>query len=329
MISIRESVEALEKCYQEKTLAVECYLAAIKNLAHYTVDMDDEITSAQRRYLEALATEVAPGTPDKLAESRATLRGLLRDYRDKSARYLNNLREELASTAAALQDIMDTLSTSDGDHENRVRKTVNRLREISRVSDAARVSAAIAASADTIEQSVEQMKKQHQLAISQFQVEIRMLHKRIDALESATMLDQFSKLDTREQIEDHIRTEPSGYCIMLIRVVGFRRAETMFDASVSAELAAAFAKRLRNCLIPGATIGTWSREEFVALVPVTTAEAMTSAKWIGEHISGSYACLLNGKTVRPTIQLTVAVVETAGSAPDQILKRINAFLTGG
>ena len=59
------------------------------------------------------------------------------------------------------------------------------------------------------------------------------------------------------------------------------------------------------------------------------SEAMTSAKWITEHLSGAYACLNAGKTVRPTLQLTVGVVDTAAhETPERIIERIGAFLVG-
>jgi hypothetical protein len=41
----------------------------------------------------------------------------------------------------------------------------------------------MASAADAIEQSVEELKKHHQISISQFQAEIRVLHQRIDSLE--------------------------------------------------------------------------------------------------------------------------------------------------
>ena len=37
---------------------------------------------------------------------------------------------------------------------------------------------------------------------------------------------------------------------------------------------------------------------------------MASGKWITEHLSGAYACMKSGKTVRPTLQLTVGIVDT-------------------
>ena len=110
---------------------------------------------------------------------------------------------------------------------------------------------------------------------------------------------------------------------------GLRRAEVQFGKEVGEELAGAFAKRLRNSLPISAVIGRWGTEEFVAMLTAKKSEALTSAKWITEHLSGTYACLNAGKTVRPAVQLTVGVVDTsAHETPERILERVGAFLVG-
>ncbi|SPF52551.1 Diguanylate cyclase [Candidatus Sulfopaludibacter sp. SbA4] len=328
MISIRNSVSELERCHQEREAAVSCYLTAIRNIAHYTIKLDDQISEPHRAHLGALADDVAAGKPGVLEESNATLRSLLRDYRDKAAQYLNTLREELAGTARALEEILDSLSQSDGDHETRLRTSLCVLRQISASPAGGAVRAAVEAAADTIEQSVEQIRKQHQLTISQFQIEIRMLHKRIDSLEASASLDLLTQLLNRREIEERIRSAPPDSCLLLLRVNGFRLAEVHFRADVAAELAAAFTKRLRNCVPPTAAIGRWSHEEFAVILSVPRSEANSTAKWVAEHLSGSYACLLAGKTVRPTLQINVAVVESKGNTPDRLIERVKAFLTG-
>ncbi|HEY2012325.1 MAG TPA: GGDEF domain-containing protein [Bryobacteraceae bacterium] len=327
MISIRNSVAELERCHRERDLAVECYFGAIRNVADYTIELDEEFSAPQRKYLSDLAGEVASGSQEILVESRATLRGLLRDYRDKAAKYLAGLREELAGTARALEEILDSLSQTDGDHEAAVTTALGRLRSIAASPEGRAVRTDLQAVTDTIAKSVDQIHKQHQLTVSQFQVEIRMLHKRIDSLEAAASLDELTQLFNRREIEERIQTAPPESCLLLVRVSGIRLAEVHYREDVAAELAAAFTKRLRNCLPPTAVIGRWSREEFAALVCVPGSEAIVTAKWISEHLSGSYSCLLAGKTVRPNLQVSVAVVETAGHPPDRLMERVKGFLS--
>jgi GGDEF domain-containing protein len=330
MTSIQNSLNDLERCQAARDMVLDCYLTAIKNVAHYAIDLDDEITVPHRQYLTVLAGEVASAQPEALAGSRATLRALLRDYRDKAAKYLGTLREELAGTARALQEILDSLAQTDSDHEAQLRTELDRLREISSSPEGSAVRAAILAAADSIEQSIEQIRKQHQLTVSQFLVEIRMLHKRIDLLETAASLDDLTKLFKRDEIERQIRSASDGsLCLLLVKASGLRHAERQFNREVAAELAAAFGKRLRNSLPPGTAIGRWNEEGFIAMLSGEKPEAMASAKRVAEHLSGEYACLQRGNTVHPSLNVGVAVVDhRPGDSPERTLKRIKEFLTG-
>lgn len=328
MISIRNSLAELEKCHLEREHTLDCYIAAIRAVGQYAVPLDQQFIQTQGDHLVALAERVAQGTREVLEESRATLRGVLREQRDKAAEYLNSLRDELSNTARALEEILDSLSQSDGDHENRLRAAVGQLRQLALSPEGQAVSARLGNTATVIEQSVEEMRKQHNLTVSQFHVEIRMLHKRIDALEAAAALDQLTQLFNRREIEDRIREAPEQACVILARVYGIRLAEVQFNKEIGAELAAAFTKRLRNGLTPSAILGRWSQEEFAAVVPMPKAEATATAKWITEHLSGSYACMLNGKTVRPVLQINSAVLEVSGNSADRLIEKVKAFLSG-
>ena len=329
MISISRSVSDLEKCHQERLHALDCYIAGIKNLAQYTVELNKETTEQQRRHLSALAGDVSSGTREALDESRATLRGLLRDYRDKAVSYMAGLRDELSARARALEEIMSCLAQADGDHEVKLRSALDTLRSISSGNaEAADLFALINAVADSIDQSVDQMRKQHQFTISQFQMEIRMLHKRIDTLETTAALDSLTHLFNRQEMEQRIQHASPPYCLLLVRVVGFRRAEAQYRPDLGAELAAAFTKRLRNALPPETPIGRWSHEEFIAVLRMSKTDVMSLAKRIGEHLSGAYSCLMDGKAVRAALQLSAAVVDVAGEQPARVLEKIGAFFVG-
>jgi len=330
MISIRESVAELERSHQLRQTVFDCYVAAIKGVAHYAIDLEETATATYRKRLETLAAELAVDQPDVLVESRATLRALLRDYRDKASEFIGDLREDLANGTRALEAILKALAQGDGDHDARLRGSLRTLREISDSPEGGPVRATLVAAADTIGQSLEEMRKQHELTVTQLQVEIHMLHKRIDALETAAMIDSFSKLFSREEMEERIRASAAEwFTLLLIRADGLRAAERQFDLAVAAELAGAFGKRLRNGLPNGAVIGRWSAEEFVAKTVLPKREALTAAKWIAENLSGAYSCLKDGKNVRPSLQTSVALVDReSGETAERTLGRIAEFFKG-
>jgi GGDEF domain-containing protein len=243
---------------------------------------------------------------------------------------MGSLRDELANTVRTMEAILDSLSQGEGDHEKNLRAALGRLRQVAAAPDYATLGTVISGAADAIENSLEQVKKQHQLTISQFLVEIRMLHKRIDTLEAAAALDEITRFATREELAEKIRSTPAGqYCLLLVGARGLRRAQVQFGKEVGEELAGAFAKRFRNSLPGAALIARWGPEEFAAVLTAKKSEALASAKWITEHLSGAYVCVKDGKTTRPMLQLNVGVVDTgAHEKPERIIERIGAFLTG-
>jgi GGDEF domain-containing protein len=121
--------------------------------------------------------------------------------------------------------------------------------------------------------------------------------------------------------------DPAKTSLLLLTTSGVRLAEARFSPGVAAELAGAFTKRLRNVLPPNTVIGRWSAEEFVAILNAPAAEAIQLARTASAQLSGSYTCLLEGRVVRPDLQVRVAVVEPAEGGPERLLARVREFLT--
>ena len=316
----------LERPQQLLDLALDCYLAAIRNIGHYAIELEPETTVRRHKYLADLVAQVSAGTVDALSESRATVRGLLREYRDRTSQYLNGLRRKLSDAAAALEQTLEALSQTDGDHSVQIQSAVAQLRAVP-VEAGSAVSRTILAATSAIDGSLEQVRKQHQLTVAQFVIEIGMLHKRIDSLESATSIDKLSQLFNREEMEERIGGVPAAKTIiLLLKTGGLRPAETQFGRDVAEELAGAFTKRLRNSLPPTAVIGRWSDDQFVAILQGDQPEAAALAKRIAENLGGSYACLRAGKTVHPAIQLRIGIVDPRTDGPERVLQRVGEFL---
>src|SRR6516164_7058456 len=157
--------DALDTAEALRQLTLDCYIRAIKNVAHYAIELDGEATKRYRNYVNALAGEVEVlkdngDLPNALRESSAALRALLRDYRDRASAYLNHLREELATTAGVLQRHLDSLSQSESDSENRLLEALKNLRRLSGARPDEETGPAIQSAADDIEQSLSLMRQQ-------------------------------------------------------------------------------------------------------------------------------------------------------------------------
>jgi GGDEF domain-containing protein len=324
MISIRESISELENKEQLRALAQDCYLSAIQSLVQYTIELEGGITNDYRKRLTALEAAVASGQSKAIEESRATLRGVLREYRDKANQYLNGLRSELGRTADGLQRMVDALGEGDDDHESKLKRAIRTLQEISVNPAAGVLGPSIRSTCEAMEQTVGQFRQHHLLIVSQMVTEIGLLHKRIDALESAISAGDLMRLFTRPEMEHRIRSATTPGSLLLLRVEGIERAAAQFNPDVAQQLAAAFIKRLKNNLVPEAIIGSWTKEGFLVMHPAAKSDVQIAAQWITQHLSGAYACLHGAKSVRPRLEVKVNVLEFCpGEGAEQTFEQVS------
>jgi GGDEF domain-containing protein len=325
VLSIRDNISELERLAAERDSAVDCYRETLDNVAHYAVEVDESTTAHYRRNVEAVALGLSF---ESLRSAASTVRALLRDYQSKAADYLKDIRDQLTSTARALEAVMESLAQTDGDSETRLRAALGGLREAAQHPAAAPIRDRLLAAVDAVGRSVEEMRRQHQAHAAQFVTEIRMLHHRIGQLESTATIDSVTQLLTRAEIEKRIRSlSPGNVHLLLLITSGIRLTEVCHNGGVAAELAGAFVRRLRNILPPNVAIGRWSTEEFVAILDAPELDVPKLARTIGEQLSGTYTCLLDGKVVRPELEVRVAVAEPAEGGPERLLALVRDYMT--
>ena len=325
--SIQTAMSDLDRYERGRTLAVECYRSAIKDFAHYSVDVDDQVRT-YRDYLRDLAEQVADGPPEKLSESRATLRGILRGIRDRTEKYLAELRDQFAATECALGEVMAALATGESDSDQRLQGALRILREVGSAPEVHASGSRLLAIANEIDESLAALRQQHQLTVSQLKAEIGVLHKRIDTMDVAARDGSAPGLRDRAQFEQYLRSRAGEtYCVVAIKVRGIRLAHDRFSPEVALELAGAFIKRLTNLLQGPAVIGKWAEEQYVAAVALAKPDAIKLSRAAGDQLGGAYSCLQKGKLVRPPLQVGTGVIEiNKADAPDEVLRRIATYL---
>jgi GGDEF domain-containing protein len=328
VIWIRESSTPPSHPPEEPGVALECYIAAIQNIAHYAVELDAETTEPHVKYVAGLAAEVQAAPSQALPESRARLRGLLRDYRDKAAQFLGRLRQQLESTAKALQETVEALAQSDGEHSTRVRGTLQRVREAAATPEGASLRAMLTAAVNSIEEDLAQMRREQQFRMAQLQTEVRILHQRVESLQNAAAMDQASRFSSRRSIEEYVESLPAaGFMVLILKAHGLAQARAKYGTSIADELAATFARRMRNCVPKDTVMGRWNEQDFLAVLPVSQGRENTDPQAVSAHLSMPYACMMAGKVVRIPLEVSVEVLP-AEAPPGTMLRCVEKAFGG-
>jgi GGDEF domain-containing protein len=324
MISIQQNLTELEKSHRVRTIALDCYLAAIHNMAEFAVDLDAAITAPHRRYLSDLAAGLPDALPEVLAESRASLRELLRDYHDRAGAYLADFRNQLGSTAQALCEMVAGLSQCDTDHSEKLRGALVRLREVANSPEGSPVRVVVGGVADTIELSLEQMRKQHRFTVAQLQTEMRLLHNRIDSLETKISTDEVTKFSNRRFMAEFLgAVPPAGTGFLILKISGLAEARAKFGPAIADDVVATFGRRLRNTVPKETVVGRWSEQDFLAIVPAAKPLDRTLVKPVVEHLSMPYACMIGGKVARIPLVVTAECLAIApGATAEQIQAQV-------
>jgi GGDEF domain-containing protein len=102
-----------------------------------------------------------------------------------------------------------------------------------------------------------------------------------------------------------------------------RACEKKYSPEVCAQVASAFAQRLCNGLPDHNVTGRWADEQFLSILPTSEAEALATAKWASNYLSGSYVCRHAGKSAVPQLTVTTAILTSASGEPaPELFKRI-------
>jgi hypothetical protein len=326
MISILESVSELERAHRARKTVLECYLGCLRGAARYAINLDPEISRPYRTDLETLAQEVERAQGQAPPANTPRLLEIFKRFRDQSMDYVSNLRADMVNSAEALETIIRGLAENDGEQDGRVRASLASVRDISELPECARVKAVLLSAAQAIESSVDQIRKQHQLTVAQLKAEIGVLHKRVDRADNVLAAEDLKQLMPQSELERQILEGGGGSgSLILMMVSGLRAAEQHFGPQVAAELAGAFKKRLTGCLPESAVLARWAPEAFVATSELPGSAVMNTVKRLSETLSGMYPGEYEGKNIRLTLHVRVAVVQNEPGMEQRVLDRIRVF----
>jgi GGDEF domain-containing protein len=342
VISIRKSVDDLERLDQlekrnlENTV-LECYALAIDSSAHYAVEVDLALAAEFRKHLKVIEEQSRSAVSvEQVRAAQSSFRGELREYRDKSSEQLKKLRREMADASAAMAVFAATVTSNGEDHEQQVRAQLNNLESAAKSLKIDEVRSGIGAAVAGIQASVEQIQRGNQLVVVQLQDEIRALHRQIEEERKALYTDSASGAWNRSKIDTHIDNllrQNQPFCLLLVRVRNLKRIDSQHSRTVLEGTLKALVARFSGLIGDGPAIGRWSADQFVAVLDLLPAQAISLSTEAGARLSGVYAIQENGQSQKVTVQATTGVIDrAAGASADTFhrrLEQLTSAISGG
>ena len=243
----------------------------------------------------------AAGTVDQLREAQSSFRGELREYRDKSAVQLKKMRQEVEDATAAMMVFAETVASNGENHELEVQAKLQDLEATAKRDRIEEIRGGIGAAIAGIQSSVKQIQQANQLVVVQLQDEIRLLHQQIEQERRVLYTDRASGALNRQKIDTHIDNllrQNQPFCLLLVWVRNLRRIESQQSRTVVEGTLQALISRFAALIGEDAVIGRWSQDQFVAVLDVPAARAISLSAEATAKLSGGYAVQENGQSQR-------------------------------
>ena len=313
MISLRKAATELERLEELRQTLAKCYGLAIKSSAEYAVELDPNSTEYFRQRLQLLDTQCGQASaPEHYNAVQASLRGELRNYRDQAREQTSRMRKDLQNAAAAMRVFADSVTGSGADCELQLRQEVERLEALAGSDDIEQIRCGIETTTGAIVRSYSQLRRSHQLVVTQLQDEIRTLHQAMDNERSRMDRDHASGAWNRQKLNERIdqllqRNDP--FCVLLVSTRNLRRLERQYSSAVITDALRTLVQQFDNILGGEAMIGRWSEDVFSAILDMDPSSAMALSTEINRKLSMSFPVWTSGVAQMLTIETSTGIID--------------------
>jgi GGDEF domain-containing protein len=313
MISLRKAATELERLEELQQTLAKCYVLAIKSSAEYAVELDPRSTEYFRQRLQSLDAQCTQASaPEHYNAVQASLRGELRNYRDQAREQMTRMRKDLQNAAAAMRVFAESVSSSGDDCELQLRQEVERLESLAASNDIEQIRGGIESATGTILRSCSQLRRSHQLVVTQLQDEIRTLHQTMDNERSRMDRDHVSGAWSRQKLNErieHLLRQNEPFCVLLVSARNLRRLERQYAPAVITDALRGLVQQFDAILGGEAMIGRWSEDVFSAILEMDPSGAMALSTEINRKLSMSYPVWTSGVAQMLTIETSTGIVD--------------------
>jgi GGDEF domain-containing protein len=335
VISILKTGSEMERLEKLKNVALECYALAITATEQNVVEIDQKLAGLFRAELQSLINLLGGATtPEEVRKIQDRFGEDLREYRDSSHERIRQLRKEMEAALSALDGFAGETVARGDDHEKELKRALKDLEAAAFSGRFEDIRAAIRSASADILSSFAQMRTQNQFAVAQLKDEIRLLHQRIQAGRPSTAqaLDTRTRQDVEGRIDEMLKQNTS-FCLVLIVLKNLKPLASRYSAAAVEDTLHELQVRLRDALGDVSMLGSWTANQFVAIMNVAPSRAMVASRDAAQRIAEPYSCTYNGIPSSLVFQVAAGVVDhQAGSDVLKFhakLASLSAALGGG
>src|SRR5258708_7109145 len=205
----------------------------------------------------------------------ATVRGELRDYRDRAARYIDRMREELTGANEALNEILLSIEGGGAHSEGCLKEEIGRLRSIADSSDLAEIRSRVEQSAASLQKHAEQLRREKDAVIAQLKDEIRVLHKAAEQSKRAAATDPTTGLCRRDEYETLIRRSivaDQEFSVIHVWLQNLHALSSSYSPAIMDQALTAISRRLQNVVPPESVLSRWRSDVICVTEPNALAK---------------------------------------------------------
>lgn len=331
MISVQESIRRLDRSQSERQFDAQVrtgYLAAIQACSEYAVECDSDALALLRQHVPGIAEMLQrAATTEELETVQASFRGELRDYRDRSGKWIAHLKAELDQALTALTTFASTVESNETQCRETVDGQLGKLDKVAATDDLSAIRKEIGEVRRAIAAGCEGMQKANSLFIAQLQDEIRTLHREMEQQKRVLFEDRSSGAWNRAKMDyriDELLRLDEPFCMLVVWISNLKRVSATCSASLIEAGLKSFVKRFEGVTGGEAMVGRLGAEEFGAILETDIVAGRAIAGELNDKLSGTYAVQDKGVSQRINFRVTIGIVDhVTGHAPERFRKRLD------
>lgn len=330
MVSLRDSLNTLDRQDALFQKALKCYLAALSGIEEHVFQQcaaklgEPPLTlESERRRLKRMPDDEA------LESAQNGLDGSLRVASDRIQRQLAG-RVELAEVLKLLEQTTQSMVRHGDAGANRFIGLKQGLETAASLENVAEFRERILQQVSELGRLVDEMREENRQLVAELDSEMSHYRKKLDEAEEMANRDTLTGLANRRVLERRLQVLIDGgtvFCLLMMDLERFKTINDHYGHLAGDELLRAFALRLKNNLRSDDTSARWGGDEFVVLLPCALRDAMKRAQLLEQVLRGEYVLKMELRTVRVNLGISLGVAEyKPGETADQLLSRADSVL---